>query len=123
MGKIDHPSRDPEYARAVAKGQKLAKKLKFESEGMRRDYERAIASNPINVYGLPQFAPPVVIKESYAVDSFDGQRAREFLFESGVYVTDLWCQWCDRLTEHSVGRSQGFCARCGHLTDHRSAPF
>ena len=123
MAGIDHPSRDPSYAAAVEKGRLNAHKLKFASEGQRRDYERAIASNPINVYGLPQFAPAIVPKFAVAADiAHAGESARLYLDKSNIVATMLYCLSCDSVTEHNLSSTQGFCTVCGRQSEYRSTP-
>ena len=61
--KVDHPSRDPNYEVDRKRALRNYKKMEFESEGRRKDYERAINSNPNNVLGAPEFFPAVVIRE------------------------------------------------------------
>lgn len=52
------PSSHPDWEKAVAKGKANFDKLKFETEGQKRDYLREVAKNPNNVPGLPIFYPP-----------------------------------------------------------------
>jgi len=60
--RIPDIGRDPHRKHAERKAKANIPKMKFESEGQRRDYERDILSNPRNIYGGPQFFPPVEIK-------------------------------------------------------------
>jgi len=58
--KVDpkNPASHPDWAKAVKKGEENLPKMKFESEGQKRDYLREVAKNPNNVPGLPIFYPP-----------------------------------------------------------------
>jgi len=62
---IRHPSDDPNYAERVEKGKvRIANgDMKFANEGDRMDYEKRVASNPMNTYGLPAFFPPLTLKQ------------------------------------------------------------
>lgn len=62
--KITHPNDDPARKETLRKAEARVKSgaLNFESEGARKDYERAINANPNNVYGMPEFFPPEVLK-------------------------------------------------------------
>lgn len=57
--KYDHPSRHPDYERAVKAGKERLPKLKFENEAAKRDYLWYASQNENNVPGLPEFFPPV----------------------------------------------------------------
>ncbi len=61
---IRHASDDPNRATKEAKAKHIVETggLKFDSEGHRKDYERAVSSNSRNIYGLPEFFPPEVLK-------------------------------------------------------------
>ena len=61
---IRHPNDDPQRKMKEAKGRHIIEsgQLTFESEGKRKDYERAVNSNPMNIPGLPEFFPPQVFK-------------------------------------------------------------
>lgn len=50
---------DPTYPAAVEKGRKNFSKMKFENEAQKKDYLKAVESNPGNVVGLPNFFPPL----------------------------------------------------------------
>jgi len=58
--KVDpkNPASHPDWERAVAKGKENLPKMKFESEGQKKDYLKAVATNRNNVPGLPAFFPP-----------------------------------------------------------------
>ena len=55
------PAKDPTRKWSEKRAKEVLKKnpLEFSSEGARKDYERAIASNPNNIYGAPPFFPPL----------------------------------------------------------------
>jgi hypothetical protein len=50
---------------AEAKGKQQLAKMKFENDAQRRDYEKSVLANPMNVNGLPPFFPKTVIKSSF----------------------------------------------------------
>jgi hypothetical protein len=62
----DHPSRDPERAKAEEKGKSRLAKMKFADEGEKRQYEKAVEANPNNVMGLPPFFPALAIKSVFS---------------------------------------------------------
>lgn len=62
--KIDHPSRDPGYRKAVAKRKKYGDRVKFDTEAERRDYEKRVNASQYNVMGRPAFFPPDHIRNS-----------------------------------------------------------
>jgi hypothetical protein len=68
MREIRHPNDDPNRQRflSVAKRRVETGQVKFESEGQRMDYERRVNSNPNNIYGLPEFFPPEVLRSALA---------------------------------------------------------
>lgn len=53
------PESHPGYKAAAAKAKAGMEKMKFESEGQKKDYLRAVARNPNNIPGLPVFYPPL----------------------------------------------------------------
>ena len=59
--KVDpkHPQSHPGYKAAVKKAEEKLPTLQFKSEGERKDYMRAVNSNPNNLPGLPAFYPPL----------------------------------------------------------------
>jgi hypothetical protein len=93
--KIKHPSDDPNRKTYEAKAEERIKggKVTFKSEGERLDYERRINSNPNNIYGLPEFFPPEILKFSYG----DIHEATE----------------CDKDGGCCVARNNYVCPRCG----------
>ena len=130
--RIDHPERDPNYRRAVEVGQENMKSMKFESEGQRRDYERAINANPNNVYGTPEFFPPVQIKmhlEGFGLkrteDLTDEEREEKLRekMNGEYYIEELFCQTptCEKVRPHWISRTQSFCQICGKIKDIRLA--
>lgn len=62
--RMDHPSRNPDWERAVEIGKREFAKMEFRSEGEKRDYLRNVYANPNNVPGLPEFYPPVKIRSA-----------------------------------------------------------
>lgn len=109
------PASYPEYNRALRKGKERAAKLKFESEGQKKDYEKLVKNNENNVYGLPAFFPAIPIREYVTTSNqelTDKDRVYWFLL-SRIRYTDLWCWWCDKVTEHSVEKGNNFCTKCG----------
>jgi hypothetical protein len=62
--KIKHASDDPLRAKKEAVGAKNYPKMKFENEAERRDYEKRVASNPMNVKGRPAFYPALELRSS-----------------------------------------------------------
>lgn len=54
------PASDPNWEKSIQHGKSRLKRIegKFENEAQRRDYDRAVASNPNNVPGLPPVYPP-----------------------------------------------------------------
>lgn len=101
--KIDHPSRNPNRERWEKKAEeRIAKgQLKFENEAAKRDYERSVASNKNNIYGLPNFFPP------QEIGGFAG-------FGDGTTVTPMDCghAWV-RAVYHDDGSKTLQC-RHGH---------
>lgn len=61
--RVDHPSRRPDWERANAVGKARYESMQFESESQRSDYLRRVNSNPENIPGLPEFFPPLIIRE------------------------------------------------------------
>jgi hypothetical protein len=61
------PSSHPGYKDALRAAEIAKKDLKFESEGERLDYEKAVRANPNNIPGLPPLYPPERIQPSHGV--------------------------------------------------------
>lgn len=51
----------PEWREGAKKAQKNFKDMKFESEGQKRDYLRAVSQHECNVPGYPIFYPPPLL--------------------------------------------------------------
>ena len=128
--RIDHPERDPNYRRAVEVGRENMKSMKFDSEGQRRDYERAINANPNNVYGTPEFFPPVQIKMH--LEGFGLKRTEDLTEEewdeklrekakSDYVVEELFCKTptCEKVQSHWITRTTGWCTKCGSIKNIR----
>lgn len=112
-----HPeSTDPTYAAAAKKGRERMKKLKFESKGERRDYERTVKSNPGNVMGMPTFFPPLTLRSFVSMPEVSEedrrQRALDRYRENLIRDMELFCWACDRVTvfQHPSYR----CKTCGN---------
>lgn len=68
------PTRPETYAGyheayAKAKQMNFGRDIEFNSEGERKDYERAVRSNPSNIPGLPAFFPPLETKVFVPMDT------------------------------------------------------
>jgi hypothetical protein len=109
--RIDHPNRNPDYERAVARGMADYSSMKFENEAERRDYLRRIDSNPNNVPGLPEFYPPEKIRSvgglGHPMPVMNcGHRAFKVKsqFEGGMIVSVLTCYegHAEEIREESV---------------------
>jgi len=127
--KVDHPERHPDYRRLVKKAEKLKHKLKFESEGERRDYERAVRANPHNIPGFPAFYPPESIRsfiEMPKLTEEDIMKSRtEMWLENQKHEIYLACDNCiplsslyksmarEGITPHMISHSGCFCKLCG----------
>lgn len=112
------PHTNPDYQMALSKGKIAARDLKFESEGDRRDYERAVKANPNNVYGLPPFFPPekirLMLNDVCAKEFIDERRVeleRIRLFQ--LRTVHVLCDVCREETRHNVSPEQTFCSKCG----------
>ena len=118
------PESHPDYKKALKVGEQRASKLKFESEGEKRDYEKAVKSNPNTIYGLPNFFPPMQITSFiHMPDISEEQReqmALERFLERLTHTTHLLCQRCDQVTEHWISPSQCFCSKCGKKNRYRN---
>lgn len=122
--RVDHPERHPDYARVKAVGEKNMRegKLKFENEAQKRDYMRAVDSNPNNVPGIPAFYPPVQIKSYLNFDFPSGEKSN-FRFDKTVVNTlYLYCENCRgvrevsptaRVTPHEISQDTCYCKVCG----------
>lgn len=125
--RVDHPERHPGYSAAVEAGRRnlATGRMKFENEAEKRDYMRAVRSNPNNVPGLPTFYPPEQIR-SFVTVSIDEQMTREKIQRrldiectKDVY---LYCPNCrgareasavSRTTPHTITRTGSHCKICG----------
>ena len=65
--KIDakDPKSNPDYEFCKRSAARSAKKLKFANRGEEDQYNKAVAANPNNIYGLPAFYPPLQIAPSH----------------------------------------------------------
>ena len=113
------PKSDPNYKQALKAGEKRAPDMKFESEGERRDYERAVKSNPHNVYGLGSYFPPLRIRSfvSFRREISEAEReqiALDRFKENSIKTIPLFCTVCNALTDHQGTRSRLFCQTCAH---------
>lgn len=116
--KIVDPSRDPDYKAAVKAGEERAKTMKFESDSQKRDYERRIAANPNNVYGLPDFYPAKTLRFSNLQRRTQAEREADELsvriahLESAEIV--LYCDSviCRGHFNHYINREWSICENC-----------
>lgn len=91
--KIDpkRPESHPGFQKALADGKKQAKKLTFKDRGEEEWYNKAVRSNPNNVYGLPAFYPPLEITpshgfgEGFSAETMPCGHAWKSKTENGVY--------------------------------------
>ena len=116
--KIDpkRPESNPEHARALQAARIRGPQLKFENEAQKRDYMKAVASNPNNIPGMPTFYPPEQIK--MYIPAFDQLEIQRELFINNLrqeMITDgeLFCRVCDRITPFSFPKGYSFCKKCG----------
>ena len=113
------PKSDPGYERALKAGERRAPNMKFESEGERRDYERAVKSNPHNIYGLGSYFPPLRIRSFVPLRREISEAEREQIAldrfkENCIKTIPLFCTVCDRITDHQGTRSRLNCQTCAH---------
>lgn len=116
--KVDprHPeSTDPTHRAAAEKAHRNLGKMKFESEGQRRDYERSVKANPGNVMGAPAFFPPLAIKTVVVMPEVTEEQREAMMLEryreSRIRDEELFCRVCDRLTEFQLPACR--CKTCG----------
>jgi len=126
--RMDHPSRDPGYQRAVRKGQQKLRTMKFESEGQKRDYYRAVAGNENNVPGLPPFFPPTRVRSS-TIHIEDHTPEERTYWQAYWKIADkkhqpmmILCSshLCERITLHYISAEDCYCSRCGTQKPFRS---
>lgn len=116
-------STDPRYERDRKIGERRMRegKLTFANAHEEKEYWKAVESNPINVPGLPAFAPPLQIK-SYVPINFKDTTVREL--NVGLPRTiELYCENCQRpkrsefpvsrVTPHQISKTGSFCKLCG----------
>ena len=120
-----HPeSTDPNFERDRRRGEANWGNMqkKFENDAEKRDYLRAVASNPGNVLGVPPFYPPLRIAPQY-VGSFVEISTLEklrWLEKEAQYEFPLFCGTCDALTTHVVAATYSYCRKCGYQKPYRS---
>jgi len=116
--KVDprHPeSTDPTHRAAAERAQKHLGKLKFESEGQKRDYERSVKANPGNVMGAPAFFPPLSIRSFVTLPEVSeedrARRALDRFKEHLIHETELYCSGCHEIRFFQFPASR--CMTCG----------
>lgn len=121
--KVDpkHPqSTDPTWKYAAEKGAKRYGKMEFENDAARRDYLRAVDSNPGNVVGMPAFFPPLKIRSvmpmldrEYTVE----ERKKMWEYRKRQIQTrqiNLLCESCRGVMPHIVAPDGSYCQQCGN---------
>ena|SRR5689334_5872 len=116
--RIRHAHDDPERKRAEKAAKSRIPTLKFESEGARKDYERRIRSNEHNVYGLPEFFPPEVIREARMQARDEAEREADALSlkisilnsaEIFLYCSSVLCRG---IFKHYMNDEWSICLNC-----------
>jgi hypothetical protein len=117
------PETNPNYQRSLEVGLDNYKSMKFESDGQRNDYMRAVKSNPNNVPGVPPFYPPARIISKIAFHDKaveDTRTVGERLLEESFTTIYVKCSTCESLhgtvksiTPHIVKTNDSFCQVCG----------
>lgn len=108
------PKTHPDYQRALVAGKIMAPQLKFENEGAKRDYARAVESNPNNIYGQPVFYPALQIREVVRMEqSESAKRVEEFRDVLNNDDLPLMCNSCKAITMHYVTQDNSlYCGAC-----------
>lgn len=137
--RIDDPRRHPDYEKARRKGEQSWKqgKMKFENEAQKRDYLKQVESNPVNVIGLPCFAPPLELKSYISFPEQEDkpmsvmemhEALKEQFAKENIKSIYLVCEDCrdlresssqTRVTLHNVSATDCFCKTCGRHKDYR----
>lgn len=121
------PKTSPGWSQAVEAGRARLPNMKFESEGQRRDYEKAVSANPNNVMGLPPFYPPQQLRMFYTMpekskEQLDAERKKREIFairELTSRKTELFCPSCQKVTTWGIvqpeyhGGMYSWCTKCG----------
>jgi len=115
------PESYPGYEKAAALSQRRAPQMEFESEGARKDYERAISSNPSNLPGLPPFFPPLQLRSVIGSPwgrEYTAEEQRKMVAarmkELSTGEVQIFCATCDRVTPHTIDMKGSFCMKCGN---------
>ena len=137
--RIDDPRRHPSYEHDRRKGEQLWKagKMKFENEAQKRDYLKRVAANPVNVPGIPAFAPPLEIKSYISIPTEEDkpmsvqemhEMVKERVAREQVKEVYLVCENCrglretsgtSRVTLHQISQSNCYCMTCGRTKNYR----
>jgi hypothetical protein len=129
--RVDDPRRHPTYERDRKIGERNLRegKMKFENDAQRRDYFKAVESNPLNVAGIPAFAPPLQIKSyiDFTLPELSDEEKLKIRFDT-IRTIFLYCSNCRsvresssvaRVSEHNISKTDCFCKTCGKHKDFR----
>lgn len=113
------PASHPDFKAAKKLGEENYKNMTFKSEGERRDYIRAVESNPNNVMGLPPFYPAQKTRVTVGMEvepvneRFTVEAVRERIRIMSTRETRFYCRCKEDMTSHIISTEDCFCQLCG----------